>query len=262
MRHILAPQGIFFPQLKHFYIFRISPKKKKTWYGYSLEVTKVLLMCTHNVLWRNKKNITLITPFTLRYDILSGNMNFNKTSYQLIFQLLISICFIFFHLCLFLLRSNTLFLVVVELCVLFRLQHLRFGFVIFFFQFPRPKFKSRKSPETRDFWVKDICGKYFLHCKLLKTAAVYVSYKNSLFLILFVWFGLNVAFNNLSVISRRCLDVAGSSMLTFRVLPHWNIMPQTLWHDIPPSHIILTLSWPVLIPSSTFLMLSAKRKSS
>ena len=63
---------------------------------------------------------------------------------------------------------------------------------------------------------------------------------------LFVWFGLNVAFNNLSVISRRCLDVAGSSMPTFRVLPHWNIMPQTLWHDIPPSHIILTLSWPVL----------------
>ena len=30
----------------------------------------------------------------------------------------------------------------------------------------------------------------------------------------------------------------------------------------PPSHIILTLSWPVLIPSSTFLILSAKRKSS
>ena len=71
--------------------------------------------------------------------------------------------------------------------------------------------------------------------------------------VLFVWFGLNVAFNNLSVISWRCLDVAGSSMLTFRVLPHWNIKPQTLWHDIPPSHIILTLSWPVLIPSSTFL---------
>ena len=80
--------------------------------------------------------------------------------------------------------------------------------------------------------------------------------------ILFVWFGLNVAFNNLSVISRQCLDVTGSSMLTFRVLPHWNIMPQTLWHDIPPSHIILTLSWPVLIPSSTFLMLSAKQTSS
>ena len=37
---------------------------------------------------------------------------------------------------------------------------------------------------------------------------------------LFVLFGLNVAFNNLSVISRRCLDVAGSSMLTFIVLLH------------------------------------------
>ena len=34
--------------------------------------------------------------------------------------------------------------------------------------------------------------------------------------------------NNLSVISRRYCDVAGSSMLTFRVLPHWNISPQTL----------------------------------
>ena len=40
------------------------------------------------------------------------------------------------------------------------------------------------------------------------------------FVCLFVLFGLYVAFYNLSVISRRCLDVAGSSMLTFRVLPH------------------------------------------
>ena len=59
----------------------------------------------------------------------------------------------------------------------------------------------------------------------------------------FVWFA---AFNNLSVISWWCLDVAGSSMLTFRVLPHWNITSQTLWHDIPPSPILQTLSWPVL----------------
>ena len=36
---------------------------------------------------------------------------------------------------------------------------------------------------------------------------------------LFVLFGLNAAFNNLSVILRWCLDVAGSSILTFRVLP-------------------------------------------
>ena len=48
---------------------------------------------------------------------------------------------------------------------------------------------------------------------------------------------LNVAFNNLSVISRPCLDVAGSSMITFRILPHWNITPQILWHDMPPSQL-------------------------
>ena len=59
-----------------------------------------------------------------------------------------------------------------------------------------------------------------------------------LFVCLFDWFGRNVTLSNLSVISRRCLDVRG--------LPHWNITPQTLWHDIPPSHIILTLNWLVL----------------
>ena len=32
-------------------------------------------------------------------------------------------------------------------------------------------------------------------------------------------FGLNVAFNNFSVISRRCLVVTGSSVLTLIVLP-------------------------------------------
>ena len=33
-------------------------------------------------------------------------------------------------------------------------------------------------------------------------------------------FGFNVAFNNFSVISQRCLVATGSSMLTFIVLPH------------------------------------------
>ena len=33
-------------------------------------------------------------------------------------------------------------------------------------------------------------------------------------------FGFNVAFNNVSVISRRCLVATGSSMLTVIVLPH------------------------------------------
>ena len=61
-----------------------------------------------------------------------------------------------------------------------------------------------------------------------------------------------------SVILRRCLVATGSSMLTFIVLPHWSIMPQTLdkltWYHT--SHTILTLGQPVLaLPVS----LSAKR---
>ena len=52
-------------------------------------------------------------------------------------------------------------------------------------------------------------------------------------------FGFNVAFNNFSVISRRCLVVTGSSMLTFIVLPHWSIMSQTLGMIPHP----VTLSW-------------------
>ena len=50
---------------------------------------------------------------------------------------------------------------------------------------------------------------------------------------------LNIAINNFSVISRQCLVVTGSSVLTFIVLPLWSIMPRT-WHDTTPSHIILT----------------------
>ena len=33
-----------------------------------------------------------------------------------------------------------------------------------------------------------------------------------------------------------------------------------IWHNIPHSHIILTLNWPILIPSSPFLMLSTKHQ--
>ena len=68
------------------------------------------------------------------------------------------------------------------------------------------------------------------------------------------------SFKKISVTSWGCLDVAGNSMLTFRVLPHWNIVPDT-WHDIPPSYIILTLSWPFQIPNSAFLMLSACQRA-
>ena len=53
------------------------------------------------------------------------------------------------------------------------------------------------------------------------------------------WF--NVAFNNDSVISWRCLDATGSSMLTFIVLPHWSIMPQTL--DMIPHPVTLSWHW-------------------
>ena len=56
---------------------------------------------------------------------------------------------------------------------------------------------------------------------------------------LFVLIMLYITFNNISVISQRCLDVAGSSMLTFRVLPHWNIMPPTLDMIFHP----VTLYW-------------------
>ena len=50
---------------------------------------------------------------------------------------------------------------------------------------------------------------------------------------LFVLFGSYVTFNSLSVISRWCLDVSGSSRLIFRVLSHWNIMFQIIlyWHQ-------------------------------
>ena len=50
----------------------------------------------------------------------------------------------------------------------------------------------------------------------------------------------------LSVISRRCLVVTGSSMLTLRVLPHCGIRSQTFLPDTTFSHIILTPERPVL----------------
>ena len=65
------------------------------------------------------------------------------------------------------------------------------------------------------------------------------SQKNNRTLVFFCLFGFNISFNNFSVISRRCLVVTGSSLLTFIVLPHWSIMPQTL--DMKPHPV--TLSW-------------------
>ena len=70
--------------------------------------------------------------------------------------------------------------------------------------------------------------------------------------ILSVWFWLNVAFNNLSVILRRCLTVAGSSMLKYHA-------PDTLtWYSTQSRYTGTVLA----SSRSTFLMLSAKQKSS
>ena len=63
---------------------------------------------------------------------------------------------------------------------------------------------------------------------------------------LFVCSGLT-SLSTLSVISRRCLVVTGSSMLTFIVLPHCGIRSQTLLPDTTSSHILLTPERPVLV---------------
>ena len=68
-------------------------------------------------------------------------------------------------------------------------------------------------------------------------------------------FGFNIAFNNFSVISQRCLIATGSSMLTFIVLPHWSYHAPDTWHDTTPSHISLTLGRLVL---ALHVSLSAK----
>ena len=69
--------------------------------------------------------------------------------------------------------------------------------------------------------------------------------KPSICICLFVCSGLTLL-STLSVISRRCLVVTGSSMLTFIVLPHCGIRSQTLLPDTTSSHIILTPEQPVL----------------
>ena len=59
------------------------------------------------------------------------------------------------------------------------------------------------------------------------------------FFFFFVLSGFYVTFNDFSVISWRCLDVAESSMLPFSVLLHWNISPETLDMIFHP----VTLYW-------------------
>ena len=55
----------------------------------------------------------------------------------------------------------------------------------------------------------------------------------------FVLFGLNITFNNLSVILQWYLDVTGHSKLTLRMLFHWNIMP---WYTTLYSRLSLPRS--------------------
>ena len=45
-----------------------------------------------------------------------------------------------------------------------------------------------------------------------------------------------------------CLKSVQNSYFRSRPAIFWfsGALPQTLWHNIPPSHIILTLSWPIL----------------
>ena len=99
-----------------------------------------------------------------------------------------------------------------------------------------------------------------LFMSLWHQSAVYI--KNGYFC-LFVWIGF-LRRSNLSVISRRYQGVTGSSMLTLRVLPHWSTKPQM--HDMifnPVQALYWHRTdqfWP-LTPSSTSLMLNAKRKN-
>ena len=80
---------------------------------------------------------------------------------------------------------------------------------------------------------------------MLSARKVCLTYVQRLFVCLFVCSGLT-SLSTLSVISRRCLVVTGSSMLTFIVLPHCSIRSQTLLPDTTSSHIILTPERPVL----------------
>ena len=61
----------------------------------------------------------------------------------------------------------------------------------------------------------------------------------SMFLFCFVLFCF--VLTSLSTIVQVILVVTGSWMLTFIVLPHWNIMPQTL--DMIPHQVILSWHW-------------------
>ena len=83
---------------------------------------------------------------------------------------------------------------------------------------------------------------------------MYTLYKKSY---LFVLFGLYGSFSNIATVSQSDKELNVHFQYAASLKHH---APDTC-HDITPSHVILTLGRPVLIPTSTFLMLSDKRKS-
>ena len=68
---------------------------------------------------------------------------------------------------------------------------------------------------------------------------------------LFVLFGLYVAFSNLLVISRLCLDVAGSSVLTFRKMRK----PKSWLTQVKDTHLCYASSTDILTLISPFSIL-------
>ena len=82
---------------------------------------------------------------------------------------------------------------------------------------------------------------------------LYVSCRSLIRVYLFDLFRFYVAFKDLSVISRLGLNVAGSSTVTFKVLPRW-IIRRMIWYST--QSLYTNQLW-----CSTILMLSAKRIS-
>ena len=96
-------------------------------------------------------------------------------------------------------------------------------------------------------------GMYIQFCFFCLSVSLF--FRSSCCVCLFVL----VTFNNFSVISLRCLVATGSSMLSYIVLPHWSIMPQTL--DMIPHPVTLSWHWvnqselyPVWVPSEEQLV--------
>ena len=103
----------------------------------------------------------------------------------------------------------------------------------------------------------NICQNAFLPAKFETHIKINTDLLFVCLFVCFIW-ALHVAFNNLSVILQQCLDVAGSSVLTFRVLLTGISCPRQLtWYSTQSHYTDIELT----SSSSTFLMLSAKWKA-